>query len=308
MSRYMQETPQYSAQVINAAFLNKVAADPRNAALEGTAFTRDKLREESSFRHILPPILLKPEEIDRRVDDDQPYKIIEKEPDSNAYTIPIRGDTIARYLTGRRYAIGFFKLKSDKFHKTTSELLTYQNDIRKIIADNMVKDLAEQEDERGLMLIKAAINDGGPSYVTSGTFSPATFAAARKAMTSRRVPLGSIWITDSQFSDALTLTASEVGFATKEDHYRGAGIEKEDKIFGIQVIRCARPEVFSKVLGNNNSFVMVSPENFLGKYFIIQDATLFIKQEADDIEFYAYEIVGMGIGNGKGVQQITISS
>ena len=299
MSRYMTETPQYSAQVVNAAFLNKVAADPRNAALEGTSFTRDKIREEASIRHVLPPILLKPEEIDRRVEDDQPIKIVEKEPDSIAYTMPIRGAARATYFKGPRYRIEFFRIESQHFKKKTSELMTYQNDIRKIISDNIVKDMAEEEDRYGLTLLNVAITAGSDSYAISGPFKPSTFAAARKALLQRRVPVGVFWMTDAQFSDALTLSATEVGFNTVERHYTGPGIEKEDKLFAIPVIRCMRDQVFYEVLGDNTSFVLVSPENFLGKFFMIQDATLFIKQEADDIEFYAYEILGMGIGNNK---------
>lgn len=306
MSRYMTETPQYSAQVVNSMFLSKVAADPRSAALEGTAFTRDKIREEASVRHILPPILLKPEEIDRRVEDDQPIKIIEKEPDSTAYTMPIRGSARAKYFKGTRYRIDFYRIESERFKKKTSELMTYQNDIRKILSDNIVKDIAEQEDRYALRLFKVAVDAGGPSYTSSGQFKPSLFAAARKAITSRKVPAGVFWITDPMFSDALTLLATEVGYTTKEDHYRGAGIEKEDKLFGIPTVRCMRPDAFSEILGDSK-FLLLAPENFLGKFFLIQDATLFIKQEADDIEFYAYEILGMGVGNGKSVQAVEVT-
>lgn len=306
MSRYMTETPQYSAQVVNSMFINKVAADPRSAALEGTAFTRDKIREEASIRHILPPILLKPEEIDRRVEDDQPIKIIEKEPDSIAYTMPIRGSARARYFKGPRYRIDFYRIESEKFKKKKAELMTYQNDIRKILADNIVKDMAEQEDRYALRLFKAVVDAGGPSYTTSGAFKSTLFAAARKAITSRKVPAGVYWITDPIFSDALTLPASEVGYTTKEDHYRGNGVEKEDKLFGIPVVRCMRPDAFEEILGAN-TFLLLAPENFLGKFFLIQDATLFIKQEADDIEFFAYEILGMGVGNHKSVQAIEVT-
>jgi hypothetical protein len=47
-----------------------------------------------------------------------------------------------------------------------------------------------------------------------------------------------------------------------------------------------------------------SPQNFLGNFFLLQDATLFIKQEADMIEFFTYEAPGIGIGNRLSMQHI----
>ena len=45
-----------------------------------------------------------------------------------------------------------------------------------------------------------------------------------------------------------------------------------------------------------NEVFLFAPENWLGNFFLLQDATLFIKQEADLIQFWSYSAPGIGIG------------
>ena len=47
-----------------------------------------------------------------------------------------------------------------------------------------------------------------------------------------------------------------------------------------------------------------SPNNFLGNFFLLQDATLYIEQKADMISFWSYEALGMGVGNRLSMQEI----
>jgi len=39
-------------------------------------------------------------------------------------------------------------------------------------------------------------------------------------------------------------------------------------------------------------------------FFLLQDATLYIKQEADIIEFWSYAAPGIGIGNTLAMQRV----
>jgi hypothetical protein len=43
-----------------------------------------------------------------------------------------------------------------------------------------------------------------------------------------------------------------------------------------------------------------APEAYLGQFYTLQDATVFLKAEQDMIEFQTYEAVGAGIGNVNG--------
>jgi hypothetical protein len=43
-----------------------------------------------------------------------------------------------------------------------------------------------------------------------------------------------------------------------------------------------------------------APQEYLGQFYALQDATVFLKVEQDIIDFTTYEAVGVGIGNVNG--------
>jgi hypothetical protein len=163
MPAYQTETKEVQAQVVNHNFLRKLEEGRvKEAQDEGSAFIRMKVRQESFFREIINPILLADDEIDRDENTDQPKKIIEKEPDSVATFVTFQGTGPRTWFKGPRYAVKFGKTESQRFTKNKWELMTYQNDIRKILSDNSVKDMADQEDTKGIGTIDAivALNAG----------------------------------------------------------------------------------------------------------------------------------------------------
>jgi len=299
---YSTETPKVSAQLINANFVNKLRdGRVKEAEAEGSAFIRSKMRQESFARQILTPVTLMDDEIDRDENTDLPKKIIEIEPDSVATFVPFKGTGPRTWFKGPRYAVYFGKVESPHFTKSKFELMTYQNDIRKILSDNSVKDMSDQEDIK----FKATLDDiitanPGQADTVSGGLSAEAVATGLKLTTGRRLPVGKMLMTKSLYYDALLLEATSVGDAIATRHY-DEGVETEDKLWGIPVITTIKEDIIP-----NNEIWIFSPENYLGNFFLLQDATLFIKQEADLIEFWSYMALGIGIGNTAGVTKITV--
>ena len=87
------------------------------------------------MREILPPVGLQDDEIDRDEKTDEPKKIVEKEPQSVATFVEFMGTPSAYWFRGPRYAVYFGKIMSGKAKKSKYQLMTYQNDIRKILFD-----------------------------------------------------------------------------------------------------------------------------------------------------------------------------
>mgnify|MGYP000750588538 CR=1 FL=1 len=85
-------------------------------------------------------------------------------------------------------------------------------------------------------------------------------------------------------------------------HY-DQGIEAEEKLFGIPVVTTIRANQL-KPLPNKRSAYIFNPQEWLGNFYLLQDATLFIKQEADQVEFWTYESIGLGIGNTNAITRI----
>ena len=77
-------------------------------------------------------------------------------------------------------------------------------------------------------------------------------------------------------------------------------MDGEDKLFGVPVITTIKNDIVE-----DNEIYLFAPQNYLGNFFLLQDATLFIKQEADMIEFWSYSAPGIGIGNAKSIVKLT---
>ena len=295
------ETTQVSAQLINSSFVRKIEnGQEKQAAAEGSAFIRSKLREASFARQVLTPVVLSDDEIDRDEFTDLPKKIVEKEPDSYATFVPFKGTGDRTWFSGPRYAIYFGKVESQRFNKSKFELMTYQNDIRKILSDNSVKDMANEEDKRFLKTCIAIAT--GAQHLTpgSGSVDATNITALFQAHAARQVPIGKLVMTKELYYEALKLPATSVGDPIASRHYDD-GIETEEKLWGIPVVTTIKNDILS-----NKDIWLLSPENYLGNFYLLQDATLFIKQEADMIEFWSYSAPGIGIGNTKGVTRMTL--
>jgi hypothetical protein len=306
---YKTQTQQVSAQFINSNFVRKVEdGRTKEAEAEGTAFIRMKLRQESFAREIIEPVLLSDDEIDRDENTDQPKKIVEKEPDSVATFVPFNGTAQRTWFRGKRFSVFFGKTESQRFTKNKFELMTYQNDIRKILSDNSVKDMADQEDQKFLDTINTIIALNLATQRTlAASFNSSAFKLGFQGLVNRKQPIGKLLMSKSTYYDALDLPATSVGNDVASRHY-DVGIEAEEKLWGIPVVSTIKREIvddLTPVTGRRSVYVF-APQNYLGVFFLLQDATLYIKQEADIIEFWSYAAPGIGIGNTLASQRIDL--
>lgn len=303
---YRTQTQQVSAQFINSNFVRKIDdGRTKEAEAEGTAFIRQRVRQESFAREVIEPVMLADDEIDRDENTDQPKKIVEKEPDSVATFVPFNGSAQRTWFRGKRFSVFFGKTESQRFSKNKFELMTYQNDIRKILSDNSVKDMADQEDQKFTDTWNAIIALSLATQRTvAASFNSSAFKLGFQALVNRKQPIGKMLMTKSLYYEALDLPATSVGNDVASRHY-DLGIEAEEKLWGIPVISTIKREIVDDVAGGTRrSAYVFAPQNYLGVFFLLQDATLFIKQEADMIEFWSYAAPGIGIGNTLAGQRI----
>lgn len=301
---YKTQTQQVSAQFINSNFVRKLDdGRTKEAEAEGTAFIRQKMRQESFFREIIEPVLLDDSEIDRDEDTDQPKKIVEKEPDSVATFVPFHGTGRRTWFRGKRFAVYFGKTESQRFTKSKFELMTYQNDIRKILSDNSVKDMADQEDQKATDTVNAILTLNPTQVIGAPAFASSAFKRGLQGLLNRKQPIGKMLMTKSLYYEALDLPATSVGNDVASRHY-DMGIESEEKLWGIPVVSTIKNEIVNGTAGDRRSAYIFAPQNYLGCFFLLQDATLYIKQEADVIEFWSYAAPGIGLGNTNAVERI----
>jgi len=300
---YVTETSKVNVQDINRGFIRKVEENAKLASDQATAFVRTKMREESIAAKILVPEMIGPEDLDRSETTDAPIKIVEKEPDSKATYVTFKGMGPRRWITAPRFAVKFGKVESERFVKSKFELMTYQNDVRQIISDNSVKDMAAEIDGNFYDTCVACVNGvADQDYTIAGPLSATVVSAMLKSHIARKTgPVGTFLMTKELFYDIIKLTAANVGDQIAAKLYED-GAEDQAKLWGVPVVTTIKNDIVP-----NDEIWLYSPQSYVGKYFMLQDATMFIETKADLINFWSYMAPGIGIGNTRSITRYTLT-
>ena len=292
MSGYNTET--INVQFLNQSFLDKIDQGmTKEAGTAMSAFVRQKLREDGFTRKILEPRMITATELDRQLTE-EPYVIVEKEPDSVAASMPFLGRPDIRYFKSSRYAVTFQKLSSQRFTKSKFELMSYRTDIRTILQENSVKDLQAQEDLNFYQNALAIATANNNVFTIAGGFNKVNLMAAIKKMLLNKLPVGCLLMTQSMYADLLTFPATDVGSPMASELFRGqSGL---DNFFGYKIITTNKSDILPV-----NQVMIFAPQEYLGQFYSLQEPTVFLKTESDQISFETYEAIGAGIGNINGI-------
>ena len=296
-ANYNTETIQ--AQFINQSFLEKVENGmDKEASAAMSAFVRQKLREEGWTRKILTPVPLTNADLDRQTTE-EPTVIVEKEPDSIAANIPFVGRPNIRYFKGARYPVSFNKIESVEFKKSKYELATYRTDIRTVLQENSVKDLQTQEDQNFYNNVTEIATANSNVFNLSGGLTVANVMAGVKKLLAHQLPVGVILMTQSTYADLMSQPATQVGSPLASSLMNGDS--NLESFYQMPIVTTIKNDILP-----DNQFIVFTKQQYLGQFYVLQDATIYLKQEADIISFTAYESIGAGIGNVNGAVVINI--
>lgn len=291
----------YNTETINVQFLNQGFIDKiergmvKEAEVASSTFVRQRLREDGFARKIFQPTLVTGAELDRQLTE-EPTIIVEKEPDSVAASIPFVGRATPRYFSSTRYAVTFYTVSSDEFKKSKFELVTARTDIPTILQENSVKDLQTQEDQNLYGSLINIAGSAGNIINISGTTSTnyvQQFTTGIQALLAKKLPIGNILMTQSMYYNLMKQPATQIGSGLAGDLVRGAG--GLDGLFGNRFITTIKNDILP-----DNQFIVFTTPQYLGQMYLLQDATVFIKTEADILSFRTYESIGVGVGNTNG--------
>lgn len=303
----MYNTETINVQFLNQSFLDKIDSGmTKEASVAMSAFVRQKLREDGFTRKVLEPSLVTAADLDRQTTD-EPVIIVEKEPDSVAATIPFTARSQLRYFTGARYPVNFAKVQSNEFKKSKFELATYRTDIRTILQENSVKDLQKQEDTNFIAGVDAIITAqnlitaGLGSKTTTGLVTVSNVMEGVKAMAQKQLPVGCILMTQSTYADVIKQPSTQIGSPAASELFRGQS--QLDNFFGYKIITTIKNDVIA-----DGCAYYFAPAQYLGQLFLLQDAMVFLKTEADMVSFFTYESLGIGLGNVNAVYKVTFGA
>ena len=315
------------AKVLNDLFFEKVATgEGKDKIAEfGGTYIRDRLREVSFARKIVPPTPVQRSELQRSVNHDTLVKVVDIEPNSKAMSLSFRGQPTARFIRAPRYEIPFFTISSEKFEKTEQELLAYEMPITKIIEENSVKDLQAIEDRQFLIYVESCIqayqldaNSGTPTAfnatnintgavvsssvvkgegcLTAGTndfvIHPVLkpdFIKLKQLLHRRFLRAERIVITEPDYDNLSAWTIQDVWNIAAETATEGW---KANTVVGLKIIRTIK----TNILREGNVYCFVAPE-FFGRFYILNQTKFYIDKIANLITWQSWEDIGMGFGN-----------
>jgi hypothetical protein len=327
------------ARILNDMFSQKLSsAEGKEKLAEfGGTYIRDRLREVSFARKIVPPEQVTRADCQVSTMHDTLVKIVQLEPKSRAMAITFRGQPTARFIRAPRMEAAFFTISSEQFQKTEQELLAYDMPITKIIEENSVKDIQEVEDREWLINVEAACQAmqyeaNNNTYVEldmthakagtvvefsirkgelarAATANDATvrpiqrpdFVNLFKMLDGRRLRAERVLITEVDWDDVLQWTVEDFGdrlqSETAVDGY------KYNTLLGRAYIRTIKTDI----LRPGNVYCFTRPE-FFGRFFILNNTKFYIDKVANLITFQAWEDIAMCIANVASIKKLELYS
>lgn len=327
------------ASVFNEMFAQKLgSAEGREKVAEyGGSYVRDRLREVSYARKVIPPQQVTRSDCQRSVNHDTLVKIVDVEPQSRAMSISFRGVPEARFIRGPKAEVAFFTISSEMFQKTEQELLSYEMPITKIIEENAVKDIQEIEDREFTIHIEAAVqalqteaNGGVAAALRASTVGGTVEFSVRKGELARNAGAGNesadvlpiqrpdvvnlfklldsqrlrserLLMTEPDWDDLLQWTVEDFGDRVQSE----TAVEgyKYNTILGRSYIRTIKTDI----LRPGNVYVFTKPE-FFGKFYVLNNTKFYIDKVANTITFQSWEDIGMSVINIAAVRKLELYS
>lgn len=272
-------------------------------------YTRIKIREDGFLRRILPPVQITNDELDRAVDTDKPVKIIDKEPDSPAaVSVPFGTQPQGRYIEGPKYRVMFQRILTPKFYKDIEELRTYTMDIRQILSDNSIKDVLAEEDGKFIATVddilqgvNVVIAETGTAQWVSigGGITRDTLAEAMKTLprSNKHLNVATVLVNNVSIWDIVKMGRDEVGGDLSEDLFKTGFAERE--LLGVRWIITIKRDL----VADDTIYLFAEPK-FMGKFFVLEDVTMYIDRRAFLLEFFAYECIGAAVANVAAVGRV----
>lgn len=324
-------------QAVSDAFNQRLDTPEGKAKMAelGGSWIRDRLREVSFMRHIVPPETVTKADCQRSVNHDTLVKIVDVEPKSKAVSVDFRSTSRARFISAPRMEISFFTIMSEKFEKTEQELLAYEMPITKIIEDNTVKDIQEVEDLVGLKYVEACVQalqtEANPTLATAHSATTVRSGASIEAgivkgelalaadgtdftvrplqrpdlvklfkvIDGKRLRCERFLITETDHDDVLMWTVEDFGdriqSETVVDGY------KYNTLLGRKVIRTIKTDI----LRQGNVYGFAAPQ-FFGKFYILNNTKFYIDKIGNVISWFSWEDIGMGFPNIAAVAKLEL--
>lgn len=283
---------------------SKQGSEKQGSEKQG-GYIRTRVQEAAFHHNILTPIPITNDDLAYSANIFKPHLIEEVEPEApGAVTVQFGKMPDAFELEGHRIVVYINKIETHKMRKNVDELRTWKMDIRQILLDKQKKDIDWEEDRRLINAVNTAIVAPN-SLGMSGAQQWWRFSTG---MTRENLIDGTGIM---ERGDArLAPTRALVNTTTRREIAKW-GRDEVGGDFAEQILRDGwTDETFAGMrwlstlkrdLVLDGSMYMFAEEPYVGKSYVLEDLTLYVKNEACFISCFMYKKVGGVIGNVAGV-------
>jgi hypothetical protein len=297
-----------SKEALAAAFGEMLDSEGGTDTLReaGTQYVRQKMREESFVRKILPAEKVTKHDLQRNVKNDSLEKIVDLEPNSMAVAVNFRSDTIEQFVEGSRYAIAFHNITTPVYHKTEEELLAYEMPVVEIIERNSVKDVQAAEDRQFVKYIAAALKRsnqwhsvasaaaGNAAYTGAMTSGRFLTRAIRVLEQNNQLVADKLLMSKSTYTDLLGLGTEQLGDVLRSEVFQNGYMT--GTLFGKQFIVTLKEDLVPY-----GAIIAFTSPDYMGNFYVLGNTKFWIEKKANLISWRTWETVGLGIGNIKAI-------
>jgi hypothetical protein len=318
------------AKLINDKFMEKIASNDLNKAAEvATDFTRLTLREEGLLRKILPPQTITAAELDKQLDTDEPVKIVDKEV-SQPLSMSVGFATLPknRIMKGDRYRVDFARILSPSYFQDVRRLEQYDYDIRNVFKENAIKDHMTAEDVPFFQTVDAIVGNNGnnvsavtgkvqyydftntaknPLGISTGWTREALVESTKilsKGFTPAGAALGAEQTPIRLNTDLIVMNVNTGREYLKFQHVNIGDLSTELFKGGLSATTLlGHKHLFTMkddIVKDGEVYYFAAPQ-FLGKFYELEQPTMFVDRRAFMVEFFIYSSIGASIGNPFGV-------
>lgn len=283
-------------------------------ASEGaTGYTRRILRESSFTPAIMKPQPITVDDLQRLTSSaagDSPeigVYVCEMEPGSpGSRTVPFVAGPNQNTYRGDVYHVRVSKDETPEMYKNVDQLGLYEMDLRQVVTDNLLKDLDNWVDYR---LLQTAKDITGSDVNTDGDGGYRQYREVEGGISRQTYKQTLLPLMDAQLNNGLFLMSRQtaVDFCGWGRDEIGGDLAERILNEGMNALETFKffnvPHVASikKNLLPKGQVFHWAPQNFLGRFVVYQEPTVYVKRERDTIYVYATHKYGYGIGNVAGV-------
>lgn len=305
-----EDEDQQSASQFNQSFVAAIENAPngeiKEASAKSSRMIKRKLRENGFWRNIIPPESVSTSDLSPSLENDIPRIIENMEPDSpGAKSIPFNDGPDTAFYRGDKFEVKFNKVTTPEFAKNIQELRTYTVDLRQVITDNSLKDLQTEEDETAIRLVDRIVgSEGGvgaanvqQNFVVNGAITRQSYKDLKNTIEDQSLNNGVFLVNRHTLTTFLGFNRTELGGDKSQDlFFKGYAALDKLEFMGIPHIATIK-----RSLVPDNVVYQFTEPGYLGRFYILEDVTMYVERKRDMLRFNAEEKIGCTVANVRGV-------